>query len=243
MSNTVFESAVRPLVKTNIYSHVDLFVRFLQSEKSPSRELPIFVGESWPVGDEPIIYYNCEQLTRNNIAVILKILRRGVANDVVEIWDYSTENVSIWTDCGYPVVRHVPLQTPDDYVQRLREFRSTQPILWDVGFCGSIYGARRKQIFDGLEEAGLSVRIVRTSGEERDRELAQCHIMVNIHYASDYKVWESHRCQAWLDVGVPVVSEHSLDDHPGCINVPFENLVEECVRQVQLAKKGLSSSH
>lgn len=237
MSTTVFESSVRPPVKTNINSHADLFVRFLQSEKSPQRELPIFVGELWPVGNEPIIYYNCEQLTRDAPGVILRILRRGVAADVVEIWDYSTVNIDIWTNCGFPVVRHVPLQTPDDYIQRIREFRATQPIQWDVGFCGSMSGTRRKQIFDGLEKAGLSVRVVRASGEERDMELAQCRIMINIHYAPDYKVWESHRCQVWLDVGVPVVSEHSIDDHPGCINVPFENLVEECVRQVQLAKE------
>jgi hypothetical protein len=228
-------------VKTLIFRAADLFVRFLQCEKSPPRDLPIAVGESWPVGKERILFYNCEQLTRTG-ACRATVLHRATKADVAEVWDYSQVNVDIWKEHGI-TARLVPLQTPDDYIQMLRNFRSSLPIQWDVGFCGYISGNHRPPILAALAAAGLSVRIIRKTGIERDKELAQCHVLVNIHYNPTYKVWESHRCQAWIDIGVPIVSEHSLDDNPGCVNVPYECLVEETVRQVSIAKGAINSSH
>jgi hypothetical protein len=244
MSMTEFNSEVRPLVKTMIYAAADLFIRFLLCEKSPPRDFPIFVGETWPIGEERCIFYNCEQLTRQD-RISTAVIKRAAAADVVEIWDYSQVNVDIWRQNGY-TARLVPLQIPDDYIQKLREFRTSQPIEWDVGFCGSNNGMRRMLVLSALKKAGLKVRNVRARGEERDRQLAHCHVHINIHYSSIYKIWESHRCQAWLDVGVPIISENSLDNNPQCINVPFEKLVEETVRQVALVKKtepNITSSH
>lgn len=241
MTASVFASRDRPPVRTCIASIADLFIRFLQSDKSPRRDLPVCLGETCPAGSDPIIFFNCEQLTRDD-SKSAAVLERAAAGDVAEIWDYSRVNVGIWNQHGH-AARFVPLQTPDDYLRTLRRFRTCQPIAWDVGFCGSIRNApRRAFVLYGLGKAGLRVRVVHQRGEERDREMAQCRVHVNVHFGPTYRVWESHRCQAWLDIGVPVVSEHSLDDHPGCINVPFERLVEETCRQVALANAASAAS-
>jgi len=234
MTESVFESPERPPVRTCIASATDLFIRFLVSSASPHRDLPVCLGEACPAGTERVIFYNCEQLTRED-STSAAVIARAAARDVAEIWDYSRVNVGIWNERGY-AARFVPLQTPDDYVRTLREFRAGQAIEWDVGFCGAVRGCpRRVFVLWGLAKAGLRVRVVQQRGEERDRELARCRVQINIHFGPRYRIWESHRCQAWLDVGVPVVSEHSLDDHPACINVPFERLVAETCRQVTLA--------
>lgn len=234
MTESVFESPERPPVRTCVASTADLFIRFLQSGRSPRRHLPVCLGETWPAGTERVIFYNCEQLTRDD-STSAAVLERAAAGDVAEIWDYSRVNVGIWNRHGF-AARFVPLQTPDDYVRTLREFRARQAIEWDVGFCGTVRGSpRRVFALYAMAKAGLRVRVVHERGEERDRELARCRVQLNIHFGPTYRVWESHRCQAWLDVGVPVVSEQSLDDHPGCTNAPFERLVEETSRQVALA--------
>ena len=66
MSSEITTSDIRPPVKTKIYNWVDLFVHFLASELSPERTLPLFIGETWPEETTPHIYYNCEQLTRED---------------------------------------------------------------------------------------------------------------------------------------------------------------------------------
>lgn len=241
MTESVFESPERPPVRTHIASTADLFLRFLQSSKSPLRELPVCLGEACPVGTERVIFYNVEQLTRED-STAAAVLERAAAGDVAEVWDYSRVNVEIWNRHGFPA-RFTPLRTPDDYLRTLRDFRARQTVEWDVGFCGSVRGSpRRASALLALARAGPRVRVVHSRGEQRDRELARCRVQLNIHFGSTYRVWESHRCQAWLDVGVPVVSEHSLDDHPGCVNVPFERLVEETCRQVALANAASTTS-
>jgi hypothetical protein len=237
MATEVFPSECRPPVKTKIYNWVDQFVLFLCSELSPERTLPIFIGETWSKEETPHIYYNCEQLTRKDL-LIKKVLPRATQEDVSEIWDYSLVNIEILKQHGV-TARYVPLQTPESYLQRLREFRNSQPIEWDIGFCGSTNGIRRLLVLAQLKKQGLLIRIVKSTGEQRDRELAQCRVMLNIHYSPEYTVWESHRCQTWLDIGVPVISENSLDNHPGCINVSIKELVGECIRQI----KHLNSPH
>lgn len=240
MTESVFESPERPPVRTCVASTTDLFIRFLQSNKSPHRDLPVCLGATSAAGTDRIIFYNCEQLTRED-STSAAVFRRAAAGDVAEIWDYSRVNVGIWNRHGY-AARFVPLQTPDEYIRMLRECRARQTIDWDVGFCGAVRGsARRAFVLYALAKAGPRVRAVHARGEERDRELARCRVHVNIHFGPTYRIWESHRCQAWLDVGVPVVSEHSLDDHPDCINVPFERLVQETCRQVDLAKAASAS--
>ena len=54
----IFTSAVRPPVHTYVYFYVDMLVRFLQSDISPSRERVILVAHDTPKIPEKCIVYN-----------------------------------------------------------------------------------------------------------------------------------------------------------------------------------------
>jgi hypothetical protein len=86
-------------------------------------------------------------------------------------------------------------------------------------------------------EKGYSVNCITLFGEERDKELATCRIHLNIHHKEDCHLFESARCELWLQAGVPIISEHSLDNDSRCTNVSYDELVETAVTFIQRMKE------
>ena len=211
-------------VLTNIPHYVDTFLDSLQSTHAP---LPIVVGstDSYP---PRFILYNTEQLTRQH--ELERICTMAIIPACTEIWDYSEANVRILADRGI-TAKHVPLRSSDAYVVYLRSLRSAGQI-YDIGFAGSP-SERRTTILDALAKTKYSVCLIQSWGEERDALLAKCRIILNIHYADDYNVFESARCVPWVEAGSTVISEHSLDDDPRCINVPYDQLVAVCIARLE----------
>jgi len=168
---------------------------------------------------------NTEQLTRpDKLNVILTTIK---FQHIVELWDYSIENVKILEKHNISA-RHVPLDSPEWYIEKLRKFREPylNNFVYQVGFCGAIT-ERRSIIFDKLKENGISINLIRgPTGDARDMELAKCAILINVHAGNDYNVFESARCESWLKFGVPVISENSLDNDLRCINVDYNELVQ-----------------
>lgn len=212
------------VVLTNISQYVDTFIDSLQSTHAP---LPIVVGSASPYPPR-FILYNTEQLTRKG--QLERICTMAIIPACVEIWDYSAVNVRILADRGI-TAKHVPLRSSDAYVARLCSLRSVGQI-YDIGFAGSP-SDRRAAILDALAKKGVSLCLIRSWGEGRDALLAKCRIILNIHYADDYKVFESARCVPWIEAGATVISEHSLDDDTRCINVPYDQLVAACIARLE----------
>jgi hypothetical protein len=197
----------------------------VESELAPQTKYPILLGipkentlSEYKV--IPCIYYNTEQLTRqymcSTIVWIIQELKP------VEIWDYSRENVDILRRCGVHA-RYVPLKTPTWYKNELIGYRK-KGIFYDVGFSG-ILTNRRLEILQELENLGFLVNKIECFGKERDMELAKCAFILNIHAGSDYKIFESARCEPWLSIGVPVISETGFDDDIRCILTDYESFV------------------
>jgi hypothetical protein len=201
---------------------LDTFYIFLESDVAPFTDLPIYIGTN-PNHETDYIYMNCEQMTRPS--ELCKCLHMITTKKPLEVWDYSIENIRILKSHGIKA-KHVPLRTPQTYKDTLNAWRHS--IEYDVGFCGHL-SERRQEIIQALEEKGLTVLVVNTWGEERDKQLAKCKIHINIHCAEDYKIFESARCEPWLSIGVPIVSETSLDDDPRCINTDYNTLVDTVV--------------
>jgi hypothetical protein len=191
------------------------------SAESPVSQHPIIVGtQVAPLGRD-LILYNPEQMTRQS--AFLEFKRRFDEGDIVEVWDYSRVNTEILKERGYPV-RWVPYRI-DSKRSRLLFKSATQAKEYDVGFCGTI-SPRRQAIFSQLEERGVKVlRIQNLSGEARDRILGKCRLILNIHADEEYSVFESIRCEPWLHVNMPVVSESSADNDMRCINLRYEQIV------------------
>ena len=214
-------------VITNIRRYVDTFIDSLQSTHAPPHELPVVVGSTKPYPPR-FILYNTEQLTRQG--ELERIRTMAIIPACAEIWDYSEANVRILAERGI-AAKHVPLRSSESYVARLRSLRSEGQI-YDIGFAGSP-SERRTAILDALAKKGVSLCLIRSWGKERDAVLAKCRIILNIHYDDDYKVFESARCVPWIEAGATVISEHSLDDDPRCINVPYDQLVAACIAQLE----------
>jgi len=212
MPNTVF----------CIYNSCDTFLKFLLSANAPQTNIPIYIS-STPDNNNPYIMFNVEQLTNNH--QLDKLIRQIKAKPPLEIWDYSEANINILKLYDIKLV-HVVVQSDEIYLQQLCSWRTD--IIYDVGFCGGL-SERRRQILDECKRHNLNVHIITITGEERDKELAKCKILINIHYATDYNIFEIARCEPWLSIGVPVVSEHSLDNDSRCINVEYTDLVQTVI--------------
>lgn len=217
-----FYSEHRPAAITHAYNSLDYFVNYALSPFSPDRNVAILVGIYAPPQEERIIIYNTEQMSCDrHRAHLLERVRGRIDADVLEVWDYSEYNVrvlsSLFDEANISIsVRHVPLRVAGAHLCRLSLLCARQgPKEYDVGFCGTP-SERRESVLNFIESQGISVHRVCYFGERRDRELAKCKIILNIHYSDDYRVFERLRCEPWLAVGTPVVSEESEDNDSRC---------------------------
>jgi len=211
---------MRPPVLSGIPEHVDTLIDFLSSDLSPPREYPIVIHkcDQYP---PKYILYNSEQMTC--MIRLKKVVADAAREGCVEVWDYSAANVGILALNGV-VARHVPLQCSEAYLSQLRAYRAEgQP--YEFGFCGKLT-KRRIAIINALVLNNLPLHLVLLFGEERDKELAKCKALVNIHYGDNFNVFESARCEPWLALGVPIISENSIDNDPRCINTSYDDFIK-----------------
>jgi len=208
----------------DIRKYVDTFVYFIESPLCPQSPKPIYIFSQSQTLTAPVnsIVFNIEQLSRPNI--LLNILNYIKRSKGLEIWDYSLANVNILKKHNI-LAKHVPLESPDWYIKELQSYRKKN-MIYDVGFSGYI-SPRRLKIFNKLKELGISVNIIKNVfGKRRDKELAKCKLLLNIHASPYYKIFESNRCEPWLKAGVTVISENSLDNDERCINVKYSDIIK-----------------
>jgi acetyltransferase-like isoleucine patch superfamily enzyme len=215
-------------ILTNAHNWMNSFIYFLESIELENPEIPIWVGLNPNISGN-CIYYNTEQLSRKNI--LTEVINISKNNNIIEIWDYSLANIEILKSNNIKNVKYVPLESPYWYIEKLRGFQQTE-FEYDIGFCGSLSGRRNKILLE-LKNVGKKVNIVTKWGDERDIELAKCKIILNIHYAIDYNIFESARCEPWLKLGFPVISEKSLDDDPRCIVSEYDLLVQTVIEYLE----------
>jgi hypothetical protein len=142
--NYSFDKMVNTVV-TNIRKHVDTFIYFLESSLSPQTSIPIYVGIH--LRSPHYILFNTEQLSKpSTLSQIINIIRTV---NPYEVWDYSKENVRILNDNNI-LAKHVPLESPDWYIEELREYRVKNEIEYDVGFAGDLTD-RRVEILTKLK--------------------------------------------------------------------------------------------
>jgi len=204
--------------------YFDTFIFFLESELSPKSDCIISFGD---FSNGKFIFFNAEQLSRP--VALNKVMNITQNTNIVEIWDYSKANIDILKNNNIQA-KYVQVETPQWYIDKLYNFRKEymDNFEYDVGFAGFMSN-RRRDILDNLTKLGIKVNYIEVFGDDRDKELAKCKLLINIHTFEDYKIFEVARCEPWLKLGVPVISENSLDNDPRCINVDYDKLVETVV--------------
>ena len=141
------------------------------------------------------------------------------------VYEYSITNQRILEEKGWATIHH-PYSTQEGEKARL-QLLSNQEKRYDIGFVGGL-NERRKKILDGLMESGKTVHIITEDyGEKRDIELAKCRYIINIHWESQFIIFESIRCNRWIESGYIVLSEDSIDtiDHPNLIQLPYDDMI------------------
>jgi len=225
------------IIRNNYFKQfVDSFIYFLESDLAPKRNIPIYLYDctenTFPLKKDSFILYNCEQLTRSS--KLENFLISITKNKPTELWDYSQVNIDILKKHGIEATL-VPIESPQWYIDKLLTWRNNQ-IIYDFGFCGTV-SPKRQFIVCSLQKKGFSfLALTNVWGEERDKQLAKCRVLINIHVNDEYNVFESARCEPWLKAGVPVISETSLDNDPRCITVEYDNLIETAVSTLKNIK-------
>lgn len=199
----------------------DTFIYFIESPNAPSTTKEIYLGTTPPSEFEGILY-NTEQLTiPSNLEKVLKSIR---ANPELEIWDYSQVNIRILNEKNF-CAKFIPLHSPSWYLEKLKMFRTLFVKEYDIGFSGSP-SPRREAIITELRNARYTVLHTTAWGEKRDRDLSKCKILVNIHYSTEHMIFETARCEPWLQLGVPIISELSVENDSRCILTTYDGFVD-----------------
>lgn len=222
-----YTSSVRPPVQTHVHFIIDAFVEFLLSDISPPREYPILTNHYCrPLTSGPFILFNIEQLTRPKI--LKEVLQRALQSDIVEVWDYSEVNVAFLRKYGI-AARHVPVQTTSERIQYYKHLLATQPKEFDYALCG-VGSDRRLAILQKLQSRNIKVLLLtNVYGEQRDILISRCRFQLNIHQTDDHQIFESVRCDPWLEAGMPILSEVSLDNDPRCSLTSYDKFLENAI--------------
>jgi hypothetical protein len=170
------------------------------------------------------IYINMEQLSRNCHLVYCQTIN----SFNIPIINYNEGNCYLLP--GSHLLRLQLQSSPYDSSTVTPFFIPSQK-LYDVAFVGSIC-SRRMEIITKIRNNGYKVNIVTGWKEERDKEILKAKVLLNIHYAEDYNIYESLRCDRFLFSDTIVVTEksylqESLDINDLLIVSDYSNLASK----------------
>jgi hypothetical protein len=162
------------------------------------------------------VVWNTEQMTRPharyNFAVGWSRVLSAVPDRVtLSVWDYSAFNARVLEGMVGEPVAVVPSASDRD-VQALRQLRRDTPTQYEY-VCVGTASPRRHQVVTALAAAGHKVLLLtEVRAADRDKHIASARVLLNVHYDSNCRVYESVRCSRWLRAGMRVVTEPCVDD-------------------------------
>lgn len=161
------------------------------------------------------IYINMEQLSRNCHLMYCQTIK----SFNIPIIDYNEGNCNLLPGSHLLRLQQIPFFIPSQKS-------------YDVAFVGCIC-SRRIEIITKIRN-NYKVNIVTGWKEERDKEILKAKVLLNIHYADDYNIYESLRCDRFLLSDTIVVSEksylqESLDINDLLVVSDYSNLVSKVI--------------
>ncbi len=148
-----------------------------------------------------------EQLSRNCHLTYCKT----ISNFNIPIIDYSEINNNFIKNSVLLRYQYCP-----EEISKLSCSAASDKI-YDIAFVGSL-SSRRAKILTELRKSGYQVNVVKGWQKERDQEIIKSKILLNIHYAEDYTIYEAIRCDRFLFSGMIVVTETSISQDSIDIN-------------------------
>lgn len=145
-----------------------------------------------------IFVLNTEQLSDPiKYTYILTLLKSGVP-----VIDYSIGNIHLLKGKG--LIFYLPYQYNETEVSKLKRFSKNK--VFDIGIVNCCTKRRRK-LLHYFQNLGYKVLDIRGWNDERDYMIGGCKILLNIHFADNFSIYEHIRCDRWLFAGKLVISE------------------------------------
>ena len=172
------------------------------------------------------VLFNCEQMSiEKRRDKIEHFLYRGG-----KLINYSLQNQLILKSHAQDQMLYLPYRCTQRENNILKSLLLQESKEFDVAIVASMT-PRRVSFVDSLLHSGVKVCIINNKfGLERDRLIAKCRCLLNIHANEDYTIFETLRCNRWLDVGMLIVSEPCSDiqeNHHPCLKiVPTDRIAE-----------------
>lgn len=149
-----------------------------------------------------IFFVNTEQTSRT---LCSDIIHEYISNKLT-IYDYDRYQAK------YNHSHYLPYLMTNDENKYLQSLITQTTKKYDVAIC-SINGSTHRQfIINQLKSCGVSVIDVVGWDNHRDEQIASAKILINIHFDTDYTIFEHLRCDRWILSGMLVVSESSDSD-------------------------------
>ncbi len=150
---------------------------------------------------------------KNNIIEINKYNHKYI------IYDYSKSNIKLLNNNGYLNIEHLPYNVYKNETELLTKLKNTTNNLYDFGIIGVEKGMvdRRRNIIEYIRDnTEYTVKVIEGWKEERDRQIAECRVILNIHgwYNEPTNIFEHIRCDRLLEAGFTILSEESYELDP-----------------------------
>jgi beta-1,4-mannosyl-glycoprotein beta-1,4-N-acetylglucosaminyltransferase len=142
----------------------------------------------------------------------------------IKIYDYSLSNIEILNNNGYTSTHHLEYNINDKETTFLKNINKYTKKIYDFGIISienPVTLKRRADVVDFLIENNFSVKIIQGWNEQRDKELAKCSVILNIHGSLNNEksnIFEHIRCDRLLAAGFNILSEESY-----CLDETFIN--------------------
>ena len=167
-----------------------------------------------PETDVPVVFVNTEQLSVPRKMVEYRAYTASPR--VGAVYDYSTENIKLSNGRS----GHLPLRERAVETELLKKYMRQEGVEnADKIACIGTPTQYRIDAINALRRRGVGVDFIQAFGEERDRRVASCKILLNLHAGPSYRLYEALRCERWRFAGMPIVSEACTDAVPAGIHV------------------------
>jgi hypothetical protein len=165
--------------------------------------------------DIKISIFNTEPLNLNARFSNLKLYLDSYK--LSKIYDYSLSNIKILNNNGYHNTVHLPYTIYNEENNSLKELNNNTKKSYDFGIISvenPVYVKRRADVVNFLIQNNYSVKVIQGWKEERDKQIAECSILLNIHgsFNNDKSnIFEHIRCDRLLEAGYNILSESSYE--------------------------------
>ncbi len=138
----------------------------------------------------------------------------------------------------FPKEIYFPYQCVNKEIDKLKSFHlSTEYNSYEYDICMIPCNSKERQfIFDELVKKGIKITSIEGWGDERDKKIAQCKIILNLHFNSTFQIYEHLRCDRWMFANKIIISEYSQQEEILDVNnvyfYEYEDIIDACIKHL-----------